>query len=102
MATVALKSYTIISDQYENEYDVEILDTQDVYSSAFRFNIGTDFSLNYNSQSDDRFSPIKGSDLSLPIIIQNASQQNLILGQMLNSVDYGEDRWIVKVNKNGS
>ena len=102
MATVALKSYTIISDEYENEYDVEILDTQDVYSSAFRFNIGTDFSLNYNSQSDDRFSPIKGSDLSLPIIIQNASQQNLIINQMLNSVDYGEDRWIVKVNKNGS
>ena len=102
MATVALKSFTIISDEYENEYDVEILDTQDVYSSAFRFNIGTDFGLNYNSQSDDRFSPIKGSDLSLPIIIQNANQQNLIINQMLNSVDYGEDRWIVKVNKNGS
>lgn len=101
-ATIALKSYTIISDQYENEYDVEVLDMQGVYSSSFRFNIGVDFSISYNSQSDDRFTPIKGSDLSLPIKIQNASQENIILTQMLNSVNFGEDRWIVKVNKNGS
>jgi ABC-type antimicrobial peptide transport system permease subunit len=100
-ASVALKSFTIKSDEYNNEYDVEILDMQGVYSSAFRFNIGTDFSLNYNSQSDERFSPIKGSDLSLPIIIQNANQENIILTQMLNSVSFGEDRWLVKVNKNG-
>ena len=100
-ATIALKSFTIKSDEYNNEYDVDILDMQGVYSSAFRFNIGTDFSLNYNSQSDERFSPIKGSDLSLPIIIQNANQENIILSQMLNSVSFGEDRWLVKVNKNG-
>ena len=100
-ATIALKSFTIKSDEYNNEYDVEILDMQGVYSSAFRFNIGTDFSLNYNSQSDERFSPIKGSDLSLPIIIQNANQENIILSQMLNSVSFGEDRWLIKVNKNG-
>ena len=100
-ASIALKSFTIKSDEYNNEYDVDILDMQGVYSSAFRFNIGTDFSLNYNSQSDERFSPIKGSDLSLPIIIQNANQENIILTQMLNSVSFGEDRWLVKVNKNG-
>lgn len=100
-ASVALKSFTIKSDRYSNEYDVDILDMQGVYGSAFRFNLGTDFALSYNSQSDERFTPIKGSDLVLPILIQNASQENIILGQMLNSVDFGEDRWLVKVNKNG-
>ena len=99
-ATVALKSYDILSDHYSNTYSIEVLDMQGVYGSGFRFNVGDGLQLSYESQSDERFTPIKGSSLTIPIQIQNASQEGIILTQMLNSITYGEDRWIVKVTKN--
>jgi len=99
-ATVALKSFDILSNEYNNTYSIEILDMQGVYGSGFRFNTARGVSLSYESQSDERFTPIKGSSLSIPILVQNASQEGIILTQMLNSVTYGEDRWIVKVTKN--
>jgi hypothetical protein len=99
-ASVALKSYDILSNEYGNTYSIEILDMQGVYGSSFRFNIARGLQLSYESQSDERFTPIKGSSLTIPILVQNASQEGIILTQMLNSVTYGEDRWVVKVTKN--
>jgi hypothetical protein len=59
------------SAHYDNEWMVEIHDTEREGDNRF-ITLATGLKLDYESQSDDRFTPIKGSKLTVPLLVENS------------------------------
>lgn len=96
---VKLLTETVISDQYENEYYVEIIDT-DFSGSPEIVQCSIGLALEYESQSDERFAPIKGSKFTCPVLVNSSAVETFLTDKMLNATDDGEDRFLMAVYKN--
>lgn len=87
------------SAHYDNEWRVDIIDTQRDGDNR-SITLATGLKLDYESQSDDRFTPIKGSKLSIPLLVEDESIESFINGELLNNDTEGEDRYLIALYKN--
>lgn len=87
------------SAHYNNNWRVDIIDTQRNGDNV-KITLGTGLKLDYESQSDDRFTPIKGSKLTIPVVVEDSSMESFINDELLNNDVEGEDRYLVALYKN--
>lgn len=97
--SACLISFPTKSEQYGHDFEVQIIDTE--YSSSARyFRLAPGLSIEYESQSDERYSVIKGSKCTIPMLVENVGQENILFNNILNAVDEGEDRFFAVVYRN--
>jgi hypothetical protein len=87
------------SAHYDNEWRVEIHDTERDGDNRL-INLSTGLKLEYESQSDDRFTPIKGSKLTVPLLVENSEIEEFINNDLLNNDVEGESRYLIALYKN--
>ena len=83
MALVTVYNWEFISDE-GSKYKIELLQ-EDGTPLASGLDLGRNgFVLTSKADEDDRFSPIIGSEVSIPILIQNATAETFINSIVLN------------------
>lgn len=87
------------SAHYDNEWRVEIHDTEREGDNRF-ITLATGLKLDYESQSDDRFTPIKGSKLTVPLLVEDELIESFINNELLNNDVEGESRFLIALYKN--
>ena len=87
------------SAHYNNTWRVEIHDT-DRNGDSRSITLATGLKLDYESQSDDRFTPIKGSKLTVPLLVENSEIEDFINDELLNNDVEGESRYVIALYKN--
>ena len=87
------------SAHYNNNWRVDIID-RDRNGDNTKITLGTGLKLDYESQSDDRFTPIKGSKLTIPLLVEDTALESFINDELLNNDVEGEGRYLVALYKN--
>lgn len=88
----------LYSQHFSNTYQVGVIDTS-FSSTGTVIKLATGLTIEYESQSDERFSPIKGSKATIPIIVEDSTLENYLTNTLLVGE---EERFIVYILKNGS
>lgn len=87
------------SAHYNNNWRVDIID-RDRNGDNKLVTLGTGLKLDYESQSDDRFTPIKGSKLTIPVMVEDSTMEAFINDELLKNDVEGEGRYLVALFKN--
>lgn len=88
------KLYSEFRSDYGNFYLIEIWDENYTGTEPDKFNItGNGFELNYSGRTDNVYSPIIGSNVSLGIYVRDAASRAFVASLK----DYQENRYYIKV-----
>jgi hypothetical protein len=88
----------LYSEHFSNTYQVGIMDSS-FSGTGTVIKLATGLVIEYESQSDERYSPIKGSKATIPIIVEDSTLETYLTNTLLRGE---EERFIVYILKNGS
>lgn len=91
----AVKLFAEFKSDTGDFYKVEIWDDEYTGSSPDEFQLGGDgFTLNYSGQTDNIYTPIIGSSVSVSMYVKDAATRNFLT----NLKQYQQDRYYIKIH----